>query len=114
MTYFIPNPYSLLATRFIAGIASATWVNFTVLFVSYYKQSESGKAISIVTASSKLGQLLAMFTSGFIAMKYGVRAIFLSSMIASIICLFFQLFLSMKKRWKWKKYLYLLMDYQQL
>lgn len=97
LTYFIPNPYSLLVTRFIAGIASATWVNFTILFVSYYKQSESGKAISIVTASSKLGQLLAMFTSGFIAMKYGVRAIFLSSMIASIICLVFSFFIYEEK-----------------
>ena len=93
LTYFIPNPYSLLVTRFIAGIASATWVNFTILFVSYYKQSESGKAISIVTASSKLGQLLAMFTSGFIAMKFGVRSIFLASMIASIICLVFSFYL---------------------
>jgi MFS family permease len=40
---------------------------------------------------------LAMFTSGFIAMKYGVRAIFLSSMIASIICLVFSFFIYEEK-----------------
>ncbi|MGN9165138.1 MFS transporter [Tissierellaceae bacterium HCP3S3_D8] len=97
LTYFFPNPYSLLVTRLIAGIASATWVNFTILFVSYYKSNDSGKAISIVTASSKLGQLIAMFTSGFIAMEFGVRSIFLTSVVASVLCLIFSFFIYEEK-----------------
>ena len=61
MIYLFPNPYSLLIARFIAGIASATWVNFTVLYISYYNSDESNKAVGIVNAHSKMGQLLAMF-----------------------------------------------------
>lgn len=97
LTYFFPNPYTLLATRFIAGIASATWVNFTILFVSYYNSEESGKAISVATSGSKLGQLLAMFISGFIAIRLGVRAIFLASIVASMICLIFSFFIYEEK-----------------
>lgn len=97
LTYFFPNPYTLLATRFIAGIASATWVNFTILFVSYYSSEESGKAISVATSGSKLGQLLAMFISGFIAIRLGVKAIFLASIVASIICLLFSFFIYEEK-----------------
>ncbi|NLN14194.1 MAG: MFS transporter, partial [Tissierellia bacterium] len=45
MIFLFPNPYSLLIARFIAGIASATWVNFTVLYISYYNSDESNKAV---------------------------------------------------------------------
>lgn len=89
--YLFPSPYSLLMARFIAGIASATWVNFTILFISYYDSEESNKAVGIVTANSKLGQLLAMFISGFIALRFGVRTIFLVSILIGIVSLILSL-----------------------
>ena len=85
--YLVPSAYALLVARFIAGIASATWVNFTVLFMSYYNSDESNKAVGIVNADSKLGQLLAMFLGGIIASKFGVKAIFLVSIIIGLVCL---------------------------
>lgn len=91
MIYLFPNPYSLLIARFIAGIASATWVNFTVLYISYYNSDESNKAVGLVNAHSKMGQLLAMFLGGVIATGFGIRSIFLVSLIVSsigfILCL---------------------------
>lgn len=85
--YFITTPFSLLLGRFIAGIASATWVNFTVLYISYYDKEESYKAVGMANAACKLGQLISMFIGGFIAVKYGVRTILLFSIIGSLLSL---------------------------
>ncbi len=76
LVYLFPSPYTLLLARLIAGIASATWVNFTILFIGYYDSDESNKAVGLITANSKLGQLMAMFIGGFVAIRFGVRAIF--------------------------------------
>lgn len=89
--YFTPSPYSLLVARFIAGIASATWVNFTVLFISYFKPGESNKAVGIVNANSKLGQLIAMFLGGIIAARFGIGAIFLVSIVIATLSFIFGL-----------------------
>lgn len=83
--YFLPNPYTLLISRLIAGIASATWVNFSILFLSYYDSSESAKAIGIINANNRVGQLLSMFIGGFVAINFSVRQVFLLSMIIGII-----------------------------
>lgn len=91
LVYFLPGPETLLVARFLAGIASATWVNITVLYISYYDKTESSKAVGMVNANSKLGQLLAMFLGGFIALRYGVRIIFLISVITSFIALLLSL-----------------------
>lgn len=85
IVYIFPNPYVLLITRLLAGVASATWVNFTVLFLNYFNSDESAKAIGIATSNSKIGQLIAMFLGGIIAMRYGVKYIFLLSIISGII-----------------------------
>lgn len=86
IAYFIQNPYALLVTRLIAGIASATWVNFTILFLSYFDAYESPKSVGIATANSKIGQLLAMFIGGFIAVRYNIRNLFLLSTFIGVIC----------------------------
>lgn len=85
LIYVFPSPITLFVGRLLAGIASATWVNFTVLFLSYFKPSESAKAIGVATSNSKIGQLFAMFIGGFISIKYGIRNIFLMSIIFGLI-----------------------------
>lgn len=85
LIYVFPSPITLFVGRLLAGIASATWVNFTVLFLSYFKPSESAKAIGVATSNSKIGQLFAMFIGGFISIKYGIRNIFLLSIIFGLI-----------------------------
>ncbi len=85
IVYIFPNPYVLLITRLLAGVASATWVNFTVLFLNYFSSNESAKAIGIATSNSKIGQLIAMFLGGIIAMNFGVKYIFLLSIVSGII-----------------------------
>lgn len=97
IAYLIQNPYALLVARLIAGIASATWVNFTILFLSYFDTSESSKSVGIATANSKIGQLLAMFTGGFIAVRYNIRYLFLLSTFIGIISFFLGFFIYEEK-----------------
>lgn len=97
VVYLMPNPYTLLAARLFAGAASATWVNFTVLFISYFTDSESSKSVGIATSNSKIGQVLAMFIGGYIAVNYGVRNIFLTCIIVAILSLLMGLFIYEEK-----------------
>lgn len=103
LLYVFPSPYAILWARLIAGIASATWVNFTILYISYYDSEESNKAVGIVTADSKLGQLIAMFIGGFIAIRFGIRAIFLLSIIVSLVSLIIGFFIHEEKLQKGTK-----------
>lgn len=91
--YFLPNPYTLLIARLIAGIASATWVNFTILFLSYYDSSESSKAIAIINTNNRIGQLFSMLLGGFVAIRFGVKQVFLLSTIIAAISLFLGAFI---------------------
>jgi len=100
LVYMFPNPYSLLWARLIAGVAAATWVNFTILYISYYDSHESNKAVGIINADSKLGQLIAMFVGGFVAIRFGVRAIFLLSVIISLVSLCIGFFIHEEKNVK--------------
>lgn len=88
-----PNPYTLLIARLLAGVASATWVNFTVLFLSYYQADESSKSLAIATSNSKIGQLIAMLIGGFVAINYGVINIFIISIITAVLSLIFGFFI---------------------
>lgn len=94
LVYIFPSPITLLVGRLLAGVASATWVNFTVLFISYFKPFESAKAIGIATSNSKIGQLFAMFIGGFLAIKYDVRSIFLMSIIFGAIAFLLGFFIA--------------------
>lgn len=87
LMYLFTSPYILLLGRLVAGIGAATWVNFTILYISYYNEEESNKAVGIINSNSKLGQLIAMFIGGFIAIRLGVRAIFLFSIVISVVSL---------------------------
>lgn len=97
VVYLMPNPYTLLAARLLAGIASATWVNFTVLFISYFTDSESSKSVGIATSNSKIGQVIAMFIGGYVAVNYGVRNIFLICILIALLSLIMGLFIYEEK-----------------
>ena len=58
--------------RALAGAAAATWVDFTVLFTSYYKHEESTKAIGTISFFNSLGQVLGILSAGWAADKLRV------------------------------------------
>lgn len=79
LIFLAPSPVTLLAGRFLAGIAAATWVNFTVMYASYYEHDESPKAIGIINSVNRAGQFIAMLMGGIISLYFGMRHVFLFS-----------------------------------
>lgn len=77
--FVAPSPVTLLAGRFLAGIAAATWINFTVMYASYYEHDESPKAIGIINSVNRAGQFIAMLVGGIISLYFGMRHVFLFS-----------------------------------
>lgn len=80
-----PNVYTLLMSRFWAGVAAATWVNFTVMFSTYFNDSESVKASGIINSANKVGQFFAIMIGGFVALRLSITYIFtISAIVGSI------------------------------
>jgi MFS family permease len=58
--YYSENMHLILLGRVCAGFAASTWVNFTVLYSSYFKREDAVSAIGTLTFFNNMGQLLAM------------------------------------------------------
>ncbi len=87
-----PSPALLLIANAVSGIASSTWISFTVLYPAYYEKSENTRAIGIINTFSKTGILGAFVLGGILFESVGIRGLFvasfLSGMIGSILALF--------------------------
>jgi len=83
----------ILLLRALAGAAAATWVDFTVLFTSYYKHEESTKAIGTISFYNSLGQMLGILTAGSVADTCGWGAAFLLGAVIGSVGLLGSLFL---------------------
>lgn len=97
LVFLVPNVYMLLMGRFIAGIAAATWVNFTVMFSGYFEASQSTKAIGIINSASKVGQFTAMLLGGVVSLRFGIRYVFLLSALGGSIGFILSLFVREKQ-----------------
>ncbi len=64
-----PNAWILIVFRGVAGIAASMWVAFTVLYSSYFREDETGRAMSHTTLCLGLGQTIS-FVGGKIADAY--------------------------------------------
>lgn len=81
VVFLFPSSYTLLIGRFLAGAAAATWVSFTVMFSSYYKHSESTKAIGIINSANMIGQFSAVLVGGTLSLYLDIKYIFLLSAV---------------------------------
>ncbi|HBQ63984.1 MAG TPA: MFS transporter [Clostridiales bacterium] len=59
----------LLISRFATGVAASAWVQFTVLYSSYYVKEDTPKAIGYINAICNTGQMTAMLLGGFAAAR---------------------------------------------
>jgi MFS family permease len=75
--YFATEPVTAFLFRALSGCAAATWVVFTVLFCSYFDDSEASRAIGLINSLTFFGQMSAMLVGGIIAESFGMRAPFL-------------------------------------
>ena len=82
----------VLISRSAAGIAAATWVDFTVLFSSYFKHEEASQAMGKISFYNAMGQTTAMLTGSYAADVFGWEAPFILGAViaaAGIILSFF-------------------------
>ncbi|MCL6585467.1 MAG: MFS transporter [Anoxybacillus sp.] len=82
-----------LVSRSYAGIAAATWVAFTVLYSSYFRDAEIHKAMSSISFIVVLAQLIGMSLSGYIVDKWGWHAPFWIGGVLGVIGTIFSLFI---------------------
>jgi MFS family permease len=91
------EPLWILILRALAGAAAATWVDFTILFTSYYAKEETTRAIGTLTVYNSLGQMLGILAGGWFADAYGWESSFLVGAVVGIIGMAGALFLVEKK-----------------
>ncbi|WP_297988498.1 MFS transporter [Anoxybacillus sp.] len=82
-----------LVSRSYAGVAAATWVAFTVLYSSYFRDAEIHKAMSSISFIVVLAQLIGMSLSGYIVDKWGWHAPFWIGGVLGVIGTIFSLFI---------------------
>lgn len=75
----------ILIFRALAGAAAATWVDFTVLYTSYFKHEESVKAIGVLNFFTTIGQMTAMLAGGWVAQNISAKATFSLGALAGLI-----------------------------
>ncbi|HEY5584619.1 MAG TPA: MFS transporter [Ruminiclostridium sp.] len=95
--YSFTNPMLILVFRSLSGVASAFWVIFTILYSSYFHESEATKAMGVLSAFCNGGILLGLLSGGFIVRSFGIKATFFVSIISAAIGLVLSFAISEKK-----------------
>ncbi len=80
-----PSPSWLVGFRGVMGLAAATWVCSTVLFASYFPESDPSVPLSIMSLMSALGQVVGTSSGGLLAQYFGWTAPFWVSMVLSLV-----------------------------
>ena len=77
VVFFFPNPYMLLVTRALGGVAASTWVTFSVLNAAYYKPQDIAKSVGYINGANSLGTIVSLLIGGWVAQRLGVPYAFL-------------------------------------
>lgn len=74
----------ILLLRVIAGAAAATWVDFTILFASYYPRNETTQAMGTISFYNSIGQMLGILCGGWFADTFGWESAFLIGAVVGV------------------------------
>jgi len=88
-----PSPALLCIANGLSGVASSTWISFTVLYPVYYERSEGAKAIGIINLFANTGRLVAFTLGGLLFEGIGIRGLFVASFVSGMIACILALFL---------------------
>lgn len=91
--WLFPVVGMLLFSRALAGVASASWVDFTVLYASYFPKEDAPKAVGYINSVLFLGSVLGMLAGGYAAQLYGYVFPFVMSVIVGGVGLVLAFFL---------------------
>lgn len=90
-----PSSWILLIFRGLTGVAASMWVAFAVLYSSYFRDDETGKAMSHITFCLGLGQAVSSI-GGWIADRYNRIMPFYVGAAISVLGLAFMMFIPEK------------------
>jgi Arabinose efflux permease len=93
IAFFFPSSHSLLIGKTVDGLTGATWVMYTVLFSTHFKNEEIPKAIGTIQLASTLGPFIGMNIGGLVSKVWGYEYSFIVAVIASGLGLIISLFI---------------------
>lgn len=71
-----PNPWILLIFRGVAGVSASMWVALTVMYSQYFHDTQSTKAMSLISFCTGFSQMISTYVGGNIAQNQGSVATF--------------------------------------
>ncbi|WP_265455802.1 MFS transporter [Enterococcus sp. HY326] len=92
-----PDGVGFLVANILSGFASATWISFMVLYLSYFSKLQQTSATSKIIMANNLGMLLGFITSTLLFNMLGMQIICLFSLLAGLIGFGFSLFIINQK-----------------
>lgn len=81
----ITHPWLMAGARFLSGMASSSWVAFTVLFASYFPSFQTARSIGYILFLNGLAIMIATITGGYLAELYGWLAPFKASILMALL-----------------------------
>ncbi|MCQ2559271.1 MAG: MFS transporter [Clostridia bacterium] len=93
-----PDALGFTLASLLSGVASAMWISFMVLFISYFKPEEMAKATGLIIGANNTGILLAFACGMFSYEKMGMSFLCLLSVLFAVGGIFLVLFIYEKPR----------------
>jgi predicted MFS family arabinose efflux permease len=77
------HPAAFFAARFLAGLASSTWVSFTVYYADMHEENAAGKAIAALMIANNFGTLSSYLAGIVLFDRFGMPFMFAMSIAAA-------------------------------
>lgn len=85
LAFLFPSITTLSFGKIADGVTGGTWVLYTVLFASYFKDEDIPKAMGMIQLASTIGPFIGMNIGGTVAKILGYEYSFIVAVIAAII-----------------------------
>lgn len=93
LAFLFPSITTLSFGKIADGVTGGTWVLYTVLFASYFKDEDIPKAMGMIQLASTIGPFIGMNIGGAVAKVLGYEYSFIVAVIAAIIGCFLLFFI---------------------
>ncbi|MEH7495634.1 MFS transporter [Neobacillus niacini] len=93
----LPDENGFLIANILSGTASATWISFMILYMSFFSKGDQTRATSKIIMANNIGMLLGFVTSTFLYDMVGMMVICAFSFGAGLIACILSFFLHTTK-----------------
>ena len=85
LAFLFPSITTLSFGKIADGVTGGTWVLYTVLFASYFKEEDIPKAMGMIQLASTIGPFIGMNIGGTVAKLLGYEYSFIVAVVAAVI-----------------------------